>query len=183
MAEKKQSKKKNTGAIIGGCIAAAVIIIVIIVVCVVMASKNNYNDAYFVSDGSKYVISYSEEDLELDDSSEYKPVKAHLVYYYNGDTITDMKAFYEFSDIETAKAAYNLYKDAGNGNFKEISLSGKYVVITANESEYANYSASDLKSQTEFNEAVKDAEINESSEEAESTENDAKTTEDESENE
>ena len=157
MAEKKQSKKNNKGAIIGGCIAAAIIIIVIIVVCVIMVNKNSYNDAYFVSDGSKYVITYNQEELDLDESSDFTPVKSHLVYYYSGDKITDMKAFYEFADENTAKSAYDLYKEAGNGNFKEISLSGKYVIITANDSEYADYTASDVKNQIEFNEKIKNA--------------------------
>ena len=162
MAEKKQSKKKNTGAIIGGCIAAAVIIIIIIVVCVVMAKKTSYNDDYFVSDGSKYVITYTQDDLELDESSEFAPVKSHLVYYYSGDKITDMKAFYEFADEATAKLAYEAYKEAGEGNFKEISQSSKYVIITANDSEYEDYTASDVKSQIEFKEMLENADEDDS---------------------
>lgn len=157
MAEEKQSKKNNKGAIIGGCIAAAIVIIAIVIVCVVMLNKNSYNDAYFVSDGSKYVITYDQDELDLDESSEYVPLKSHLVYYYSGDKITDMKAFYEFADENTAKSAFELYKEAGDGNFKEISLSGKYVIITANDSEYADYTASDIKSQIEFNETFKNS--------------------------
>ncbi len=160
MAEKakvKDNKKKTKiGAIIGLC-ALIVIIVVVVIVAVVLTKKNTLNDDFFVTDDTKISITY-ENDGENSESLPQK--KSHLVYFYNGnDEVTDMKAYYEFADAEAAKQAYELFKENGDPeSYKDISVEGAYVIITANESEYANQKASTIKREIELQEIMNNAE-------------------------
>ena len=159
MAEKttkaESSKKSNKNLIIG--IVVAIVVIAIIAVAAVFINKNSLNDAFFVSDGSKYVLNYTAEELGMDDE-EFAPEKAHYVYYYTDDTITDVKAYYEFSSEEIAKKAYQYFEENEKDEYKEIAIKGKFVIITANESDYESMTASDIKQQIEFMQALDDVE-------------------------
>ena len=139
-------KKNNKNVIIGGCIAAVVIAAIILAV-VFAAGNGTINDSYFVSDGSKYVINNEYGDAESDSSA---PIKNHIVYYYSGDKITGAKAFYEYVDETAAKNAYETIKANAGDSYKSVSLSGIYVILEANESEYEGLSASDVKQQVEL---------------------------------
>ena len=158
MAEKK-STKNNKNMIIGCCVAAVAVIAIIIAVIVINANKG-LSDAYFVSDGSKYVLTMDADEMDLDGEEEFAPVKTHIVYTYSGDEITGMKAYYEFADEATAKKAFDYYNDADSSEeFKEVALDGKYVILTANESDYENLTASDVKQQIEFMEMLKNVDL------------------------
>ncbi len=141
-------KKNNKNVIIGGCIAAVVIAAIILAV-VFAAGNGTINDSYFVSDGSKYVINNEYGDTESDGSV---PIKDHIVYYYSGDKITGAKAFYEYVDETAAKNAYETIKANAGNSYKSVSLSGIYVILEANESEYEGLTASDVKQQVELSE-------------------------------
>lgn len=158
MAEKK-STKNNKNLIIGCCVAVAVIIAIIITVVVLSANKG-LSDAYFVSDDSKYVLTMDADEMGFEEGEEFTPVKTHVVYTYSGDEITSMKAYYEFADEATAKKAFDYYNSADTSEeFKEVALDGKYVILTANESEYEDLTASDVKQQIEFMEMLKNMNV------------------------
>ncbi len=141
-------KKNNKNVIIGGCIAAVVIAAIILAV-VFAAGNGTINDSYFVSDGTKYDINNEYGDTESDGSV---PIKDHIVYYYSGDKITGAKAFYEYVDETAAKNAYETIKANAGNSYKSVSLSGIYVILEANESEYEGLTASDVKQQVELSE-------------------------------
>ena len=63
MAEK--AKKNNKNLIIGIC--AGVLVIAVVIVAVIFATKSSLNDAYFVSDDSKYVLTVDRDILETED--------------------------------------------------------------------------------------------------------------------
>lgn len=150
----KGKKSDNKNLIIGICIAAVVVIAIIIAV-VLVTRGNTINDSYFVSDGTKYVLTLDANDISMEDA-EYNPIKAHLVYTYSGDEITGLKAYYEYADNATAKAAADYLKS----NYEEsdqakIATDGKYVVYTSHEEDYKDLTASDVKQQIEFMEMLK----------------------------
>ena len=62
---------------------------------------------------------------------------------------------------------FNFYKDNGSNEFKSVALDGKYLILTANESEYDKLTLSDVRDNIE---AIR---------ELQSIENDAATEEDE----
>ncbi len=159
MAEKKATKK-NTNAnknrnnnkrniIIGAC---AALVVIIIIVVIVICNNKKIDDSYFVSDGSKYVLTIDYSDVEVledeDEETPPTPKKAHEVYTYSGDTITSLKYYYEYADENTAKKALDFFKEEGATD--NMAVEGKYVVITANEADYSNTTASEIKEAIEF---------------------------------
>lgn len=164
-AKAKNTKKDNKNLIIGIC-AAVVVVVVIIVAIVVVNANKGLNDAYFVSDNSKYVLTLDMGEVDESDDS-YTPLKIHYVYTYSGDEITGLKYYYEYADTNTAKAA----SDYINGQqtdeqLTDIHADGKYVVATASEDLYKEYSASDIKSQIEFYESIKNMDLGGDSDDA-----------------
>ena len=155
MATKKE--KNNQGLIIGIC--AAVVIIVIIIIAIVLATTNRgVSDSYFVSDGSKYVLTVESEDIDEDETS-ISPVKIHSVYNYSGDAITGLKTYYEFKDAASAKTAYDTITDEEKAEFKEVYLDGKYIVFVSNEDDYADITASEVKQNIDFINSLKDMDL------------------------
>lgn len=150
MAEK--AKKNNKNLIIGIC--TGVLIIAVVIVAVIFATKSSLNDSYFVSDGSKYVLTVDRDMLETEDK-ENSPIKTHIVYYYSGDTITGVTTYMEFDNDATAKVALDLYKNADQTGVKSLKTDGKYLVVEMTEDQYKDLTASDVKQQVEFMEMLK----------------------------
>ena len=155
--------KNNKNLIIGIC--AAILVVVVVVVAIVLATRGGstqLSDSYFVSDDTKYVLT-----LETNDSEEeYAPAKTHMVYFYSEDDVTGMKAYYEFADEAAAKAAFDYYKEAMEGeDYEDISIDGKYIVITSKESAYEGLTASDVKQQIEFMEMLKNMDLTDQTDE------------------
>ncbi len=155
-----KAKKNNKNLIIGICVAAIVVIAIVVAVVLITrgaAGPNQLGDSYFVSDGSKYVLT-----LETEEDEEYAPIKSHMIYFYSGDEITGMKIYYEYADESAAKAALDYYKDNfSESDYKDISVEGKYLVFTSNESDYEGLTASDVKQQIEFMEMLKNMNFDE----------------------
>ena len=164
MAEK--AKKNNKNLIIGIC--TGVLIIAIIIVAVIFATKSSLNDSYFVSDGSKYVLTVDRDMLETEDK-ENSPIKTHIVYYYSGDAITGVTTYMEFDNDATAKAALDLYKNADQTGVKSLKTDGKYLVVEMTEDQYKDLTVSDVKQQVEFMEMLKKSGTNNPDSENEET--------------
>ena len=156
----KAKKNNNKNIIIGVCVAAVVVVaIVLVIVFAVRGVGGGLNDSYFVSDDTKYVLTVESDDISEENSEEYIPVKTHMVYTYSGDEITGLKIYQEYADAETAKAAFDEMKNAGEGT-GDAELNGKYVVMTASSEDYEGMTASDVKNQIEFMEMLKNMDTN-----------------------
>lgn len=164
MAEK--AKKNNKNLIIGIC--AGVLVIAVVIVAVIFATKSSLNDAYFVSDDSKYVLTVDRDMLETEDK-ENSPIKTHIVYYYSGDAITGVTTYMEFDNDATAKAALDLYKNADQTGVKSLKTDGKYLVVEMTEDQYKDLTVSDVKQQVEFMEMLKKSGTNNPDSENEET--------------
>ena len=151
----KKAKQDNKNVIIGIC--CAVVVIVVVIVAIVMATRGSQlNDKYFVSDNTKYVLTFETDASETDGSDIPAPVKMHVVYTYSGDDITGAKSYYEFADADSAQKYYDAYLKEGTDNtFKSVTVDGKYVILEANEDDYKDMKASDVKAQVEMLEAMK----------------------------
>lgn len=160
-AENSKNAKSNKNIIIGIC--TAVLILTVIAVAIIFSTKGNVqlDDAYFVSDSSKYVFTVDEEDLDIDDRAEHKPAKTHIVYPYSGDNITGMVTYLEYANEAEAKAAFEAYKDYEQSEVKNLSINGKYLVVEMTEDQYSDLKASDVKQQIEFMEMLKNIDYNE----------------------
>lgn len=145
MADEK-AKKGNKNLIIG--IVAALVVVVVVVVAIVLATRGSkLDDSFFVSDGSKYVVTMMGDDESLGEDS---PVKTHAVYFYSGDKVTDMKYYYEFTSEDAAKKMFDIYKELETDGSGTYELNGKYVILTVDASQYEGMTADDAKQQVEF---------------------------------
>lgn len=155
---------------------SVLVIVVAVVIIIVSLNNNNISDSYFVSDGSKLVLDLSSL---KNNGDEYAPANSYLVYNYSGNEITGFKAYYKYSTAEAAKKAYDFYYNDGDNNYKTVELKGDYVVITANESDYSNLTAEDVKQQIEYMNSVEirdqDTDTNTSDAQTENTESGSNT--------
>ena len=150
----KAEKKTNKNLIIGICIALVVIAIIAVIIVLVMRNNSpSTNNSYFVSDDTKYVLNLDSDSFSTEDG-EFQPQKAHLIYYYSGDTITGMKSYYEYANEADAKSAYEYYKANMASEYKNIELDGKFLILTANEADYEGMTAYDIQQQIEFLESI-----------------------------
>ncbi|MBR3332188.1 hypothetical protein IKG28_00975 [Candidatus Saccharibacteria bacterium] len=148
-------KSKNKKSLIVGITASVIAIAIIAALIIVFAvtRKPILNDNYFVSDGSKYVLTVDflanlDEGEEVD---ELAPIKSHAVYTYSGDTITGLKTYYEYKDAETAKSVYNAVKASEEESPAEkIELDGKYIIMTMPASDYENATATQIKEEIDW---------------------------------
>lgn len=167
--KKTEKKKQDNKPVIISICAAIVAVVVIIVVAVVLGNKG-LDDSYFVSDGSKKVLTIDTSNEESEDAENYAPVKIHVVYTYSGEDITGAKSYYEYPDADKAKAAFDYMKES-LGDDEEVNkyeLNGKYIIYTSPEDSYKDLKASDIDKQIELMESATNssdgAEVEESEE-------------------
>ncbi len=155
-----KAEKTNNKTIIG-VVCAAVVLIVIVILLILFLKPGGVgfggglNDDYFVSDGTKLVLSLDKEDISTDEE-EYAPNKLHQVYYYSGEKITGMSYFYEYADVAAAKAAYDHIKSESESEAKEIKLNGKYIEIVMDEGQFADTTTDEVKENIEFMKMLND---------------------------
>lgn len=161
----KEAQPKKTNKTIITIISAAVVIIGAIIVAILLINMNtnrlvpsNISDDYFVSDGSKYVLT-----TEADASDQYGATKSHMVFRYSGEEIKSLVVYYEFINADAAKAALTdaISQEIKASGAKEVYVKDKYVVAIANESEYTSIKSSEIKSMIDLNESLKGASQNE----------------------
>jgi hypothetical protein len=132
------------------CLCVAIIAIIVVAAAIALRSQA-ITDDFFVSDGAKYVLNIPA------DENEQGAVATHVVYYYKDNTVTGAEYYYEFKDKELAKSFYELMSElisADEDGISKYKLNGKYVIMVADEGEYADMSASDVKSYIEFYEQI-----------------------------
>ena len=157
MAKKSSKKNKdNKNIIIGAIIGAVALIIVVVLIVVLGTSRQKIDDSFFVSDGTKYVITLEGDLMDSVGGMGDTPRRAHLVYFYSGDSVTGKKTYYEFMDEETARTSYDALLSEDSENTDSYELDGKYVILIADASEYEGMTAADAKEQVEFAEFLKD---------------------------
>ena len=149
--EKKKLNKNLLVAIIG---VAAAAITVLVLVLVLGRGNGELNENWFKSDGSKLVLTI-ESDPAMVAENEQTPINSHLVYTYSGETVTGLKVYYQYENPVKAQAAYEILHDSNNGQYKDVLIDGRYVILVAVDSEYEHLKASDVKQQIDFMEMMK----------------------------
>ncbi|MBR3172532.1 hypothetical protein IKF21_01260 [Candidatus Saccharibacteria bacterium] len=138
---KHRLNKKNFTYLI--CAAISIISIIIIVIVVVISlGHGTINDDYFISDDTKSVISLESSRPSSENDSF---AKTHIVYTYDGDTITSLKTYFEYNSPEAAQAALNTIKT--NPDFANAEVDGKYIIVTSDPKQYEGLTVSDIKQQ------------------------------------
>lgn len=142
-ARKARKFNYKTWTLVG---VAAIALVVVIVAIVQFGRTEKIESEYFRNSNDKIVITMDKEMAALDDS-EYEPYITHVVYYYENDKITDLKAFYEYPDEKTAREAY---ENLGLGEFADGKrLNGRFVVFQVKRAQYDGVSVEELRQDIE----------------------------------
>ena len=138
MAEDAKTEKKNT-KLIAGIIAALVIVAGVAVAIFLVNRGRVIDDNFFKSDDTKYVLT---QDYGLNGAS-----RTHTVIYYDKeDNITKWENYLEYSDAESARAAYDNVKDVNEEKSGvKYSINGKYIISEYPKETYENPAASTYK--------------------------------------
>ena len=147
MAKKaKRKNQKNNNLMAWVFVALFLLIVVSIAVILTLnnGSDPNTNEAFFVSDGTKYVVA-----SEMGGSGEDgEAISAYDVYYYSGNAITDHKAYFEFIDEEAAKEALPDYQSLKDNDIKSVEVNGRFIVFVAEPSQYEKITLDQVKEWT-----------------------------------
>lgn len=125
------------------CFVASIAFIAVIVwVVVSILNKPAIDEDFFVSDDTKTTIDISAIGSSTSDH------KTRTVYEYDDDgNVISMKTYFEYTDADVAKNAYELLKN--QPEFKNSELKDKYIIITSDESQYKGLTASDIRQQAD----------------------------------
>ena len=117
---------------------------VLVVYIARIITRPTIEDDYFVTDETKTTISLTPDSK---DSNNTSLVQTHFVYTYDGDNVSGLRTYFEYPDEETARNTLESIKD--QPEFKGAVVEGKYIVVTADESQYKGLTASDIKQQAD----------------------------------
>ena len=130
MKKQKQVRKQDGTRVVAIMIVALVFVVLLVSLIVGMGAMKNeqYSDDYFVSDGSKLVLSLDKATTSfVNEDSE--PDVTHIVYYYSGGNIREVKIFFAYNDGDEAKTADEKIGE----DYKEWAVSkevnGKYLIF------------------------------------------------------
>ena len=147
-----KSKKSINLKLCGIFIALIAVIVVIVITTVINTTQDKpLDDSFFVSDGTKYSVTIDNA-AKYGIRTEWVPKKLHVVYFYSGDKVTDLKYYYEYQEETDAESAADSLKDIPNEdpNTDSVVLDGKYVIVTINEYIYEDLTPEDAKWQIEY---------------------------------
>ena len=137
----KRSSKNHKNLIYGACALGTLLIVATATWAILFFfNRPAIDDEFFVSDNTKTTISISPTGSNASFSHQTR-----VVYDYDGENVVGMKTYFEYKDEESAKKAYESLKD--QPEFKGAELNGKYIIVTADESQYKGLTASDVEQQ------------------------------------
>ncbi len=156
MKKKKENVKDKNIKLISIVAVIAVVVVTVIIAVVIGLNLNQTEqipDNYFVSDNTKLVMSLDDETTAFQDG-EFEPSLTHIVYYYSGDKIENVKIFFVYGDEEEAKAAYDGIGDDYKEWAKNKKLNGKYIIFQADDSFYNGLDVEQIRENIESAKAV-----------------------------
>ena len=127
-------------------IITSVFILVAVMVGVGMNLQaiNRLNSSYFKSDGMKLVLSMNKDIASFDDS-DYEADVTHVVYYYTGNTINNVRVFFAYDTKNEARTAYNNIAMDGKDWALKKKLQGKYVIFELSSDQYSDLTTEKVK--------------------------------------
>ena len=131
--------------ILVGC--AIVALVAVIAVIIGFNFREKYTSDFFHDADDKFVVTMDYETAALENGP-YEPFITHVVYYYNGENITDAKAFYEYANAKDAAEAFD--KISVSDYFESKSLNDRFIVLQIKKAQYQDTTLADLKESREL---------------------------------
>jgi hypothetical protein len=129
---------ERTRIINGKTIFSIVIVVLLVLVTSILIALNlrpKYNDDYFKTDGTKIVASIT-DNIDTAEEMGASLEKAYMVYYYSGNTITEVRIFYKYENDEVAKAVFDKINVDDFEWTNKKSISDSYVILNLAASEF-----------------------------------------------
>ena len=117
-------------------IGAIVLVILIAVGAIILNRQEPVPDGYFVSDDTKLVMGVPAGISALESNKEYAPEMNYLVYYYDGNKITNARIYFEYDDDAEAKEANDHITLENKPWAASKRLNGRYIVFEAKPDQY-----------------------------------------------
>lgn len=153
MVDKKKERGISRGTVIS-IVAAIVGTVLLAVIAIIVNRQEPIPDDYFQSDGTKLVLALTPEMSAFEENEEYEPEMTYLVYYYEGNEITNAKVYFEYADdaaARTADANISLNdKDWAAGRRRN----GRYIVFSVKKEQYENLTKPEVEENIKSLEAV-----------------------------
>ena len=140
----KSSKNKSRIYLVCGAVAA-LSLGVIVAVLVAFFTRPTITEETFATNDTQSSISLTPTSSNKQTGSTL--VETHVVYEYDGDNVIGLKTYFEYTDAEAAKAAYEARKD--QPEFKDAVVEDKYIVVAADPEQFKGLTADDVRQQTE----------------------------------
>ena len=141
---------------LSGIIFLAIITAVIVVIVLTLTNRPVVNEEYFTNDDTKTTISLTPNTSESNNTA---LVQTHFVYTYDGDDVSGLKTYFEYSDEESARTTLESIKN--QPEFKGATIEGKYIVVSADESQYKGLTKLDIKQQADALKSLQDTQKSE----------------------
>jgi len=125
------------------------------------------SEDYFISNSTKTTINLTPTDSASGSSHR----QTHVVYEYKDDLVVSMKTYFEYEDARSAEIAYETLKN--QLEFKDSELVDKYIIVTADASQFEGLTASDIRQQAAAIEAYQKKNSNEEAAQTESAQTDS----------
>lgn len=124
--------------------------LVIVVVAIVKLNGRAEEIPEFKTDETKIVMTMNAE-MATFEESEYEPKLTHIVYFHDGEKITNVKVYYEYETEDEAREALDkITMDYYSGK----KLEGKYIVLQAKRDEYDGLTVEYMEEQYDYSKAA-----------------------------
>ncbi len=140
--EKNKTKKRSKAPIYITCLIVSLLSIGLASWAVIsFLNKPPISDDRFISNSTQTTINLT----PTNSTSGSAHRQTHVVYEYKDDLVVSMKTYFEYEDAESAEIAYETLKN--QLEFKDSELIDKYIVVTADASQFEGLTASDIRQQ------------------------------------
>jgi len=127
-------------------VAAFAGLLVIVGLILFFSRQEPIPDDYFVTDDKKIVLSLDKEIASFE-NGEFEPEFTRIVYYRDGDKISNVKVYYEYETEEEAREAYDKISIEEFATAKR--LNGRYIVLQARGDTFEGLTVDEVQRQVE----------------------------------
>lgn len=121
----------------------AFVALVVVIVAIVLLNNQPEEIPDFKTNDTQIVMTMNAEMASYEDS-EYEPEITHIVYFHDGEKVTNVKAYYEYgTDAEAKEALPELSMDYFSGK----RVAGRYVVLQVERDKFAGLTVAEIEKQ------------------------------------
>lgn len=129
-------------------VGLALVALIVVVMLILMFTQNEKIDSSYFHDDENKIVLTMDKDMSVLDDSPWESGIVHVVYYHDGSKITNVRAFYEYPDEETAKIAASKLE---SGEYADsMKLNGRFIIFQIKKSQYENMTVEELRENIEL---------------------------------